>query len=476
MKRPAVFLDRDNTIIHNDGDLGDPDQVKLIQGVPLAIASLCGLGYRVVVVTNQGGVARGKYTEADVEAVHERIVELVCDQANGARIEAFYACPFHPEGTVKQYTREHETRKPKPGMLLQATEDLDLDLEQSWMVGDQLRDVAAGAAAGCRTILLRKPGASLEDLSPQGAKKPRKRGKKAATPDEVVPTLVEAVRIIAVKRKPEAKVLPAPAVRSRSTKKRTSQKAEPVKANAVSPAKPSDQPFVPWTEAKPGVKSGVRSGVRSGVKSAAAAVADVPQGEAAAAGGTDSDSGASQAPLFQGKSDVKPDAKSEAKSDVKPDTRSDTEVSVGTNVKTPSKATAKVVDSSVGEQAAVAAGLSVASIASPVSPAAETPGVAGSVESVESTVEPSGSGATPTDVARNVRLILKELRVQRGSSDEVPQLNMVALALQALTGLCLLGALWMGAGDDAFYTFFRWITVTIVLQVAVVATLQFGKR
>ena len=116
MKRPAVFLDRDNTLIQNDGDLGDPDAVELITGVPLAIASLCGLGYRVVVVTNQGGVARGAYTEEDVEAVHERISALVQDRANGARIDAFYACPFHPEGTVKAYARDHENRKPRPGM------------------------------------------------------------------------------------------------------------------------------------------------------------------------------------------------------------------------------------------------------------------------------------------------------------------------------------------------------------------------
>jgi len=79
-------------------------------------------------------------------------------------------------------------------------------------------------------------------------------------------------------------------------------------------------------------------------------------------------------------------------------------------------------------------------------------------------------------VSRNVRLILKELRMQRGSSDELPQLNVVAISLQGLVLLCLLGALWLGAGNDNFYTFFRWITVTLVLQVAVVATLLFGRR
>ena len=154
MRRPAVFLDRDNTIIHNDGDLGNPDEVRLIQGAGPAIASLCGLGYRVVVITNQGGVARGKYTEDDVHAVHARIEDLVREKANGARIDGFYFCPYHPEGKVSRYKMEHDDRKPKPGMLLRAAADLDLDLSQSWTVGDALRDVEAGAAAGTRTVLL----------------------------------------------------------------------------------------------------------------------------------------------------------------------------------------------------------------------------------------------------------------------------------------------------------------------------------
>ena len=89
---------------------------------------------------------------------------------------------------------------------------------------------------------------------------------------------------------------------------------------------------------------------------------------------------------------------------------------------------------------------------------------------------PDGKKDEPDEVSRNLRLILKELRMQRGSSDEMPQLNVVAISLQGLTALCLLGALWLGAGDANFYTFFRWITVTLVLQVAVVAMLLVGRR
>lgn len=190
---PAVFLDRDNTIIHNDGDLGDPEQVRLIQGAASAIASLCGLGYRVIVVTNQGGVARGKYKEADVDAVHDRLAALVTDAANGARIHGFYFCPYHPKSNLKQYKKDHPDRKPHPGMLLRAAEDHRLDLSQSWMVGDQLRDIQAGAAAKVRTLLV-GGRARAGEFDP---------GEPEAEPDFEAANLTEAVRIIAQQRKPD---------------------------------------------------------------------------------------------------------------------------------------------------------------------------------------------------------------------------------------------------------------------------------
>lgn len=204
----AVFIDRDDTLIHNSGDLGDPAQVRLIQGAASAIASLCGLGYKVIVVTNQGGVARGKYTEADVQAVHQHISDLITQASSGARIECFYYCPFHPQGSVAEYTQEHNTRKPAPGMLIQGAEDFKLDLEQSWMIGDQMRDIQAGAAAGVRTILIHPDADQYmpQDFSQVIAKINRKttHDDRMIAPDFLGTNLVEAVRIIAKQRKPDS--------------------------------------------------------------------------------------------------------------------------------------------------------------------------------------------------------------------------------------------------------------------------------
>ena len=148
--QPAVFIDRDDTLIANDGDLGDPAEVVLLDGASEAVTRLHEAGYLLVVVTNQGGVARGRYGENDVVAVHGRVHELL-----GAALPiSFFFCPFHPRGTVERYTREHPWRKPAPGMLLEAAERLPIDLSRSWMIGDQERDAEAGRAAGCRTILL----------------------------------------------------------------------------------------------------------------------------------------------------------------------------------------------------------------------------------------------------------------------------------------------------------------------------------
>ena len=160
----AVFLDRDNTLIHNDGDLGDPEKVRLIQGVASAVASLSGLGYKVIVVTNQGGVARGKYSEQDVDLVHRRISELLEASTSGAKVDRYYYCPYHPQGTVSRYRKEHPNRKPAPGMLLEAAQEMGLDLSQSWMIGDQIRDIQAGKAAGTRTVLLRLDADRLKAL------------------------------------------------------------------------------------------------------------------------------------------------------------------------------------------------------------------------------------------------------------------------------------------------------------------------
>ena len=161
--RRAVFLDRDGTVILNDGDLGDPERVELLPGAAGAARALRSAGYALVVVTNQGGVARGKYDEAAVHATHERLEQVLRRETGLPRvIDAFYFCPFHPQGTIERYRREHPWRKPAPGMLLEASRQLGLDLAASWMVGDQERDAQAGTAAGCRSILIGAPNAGSD--------------------------------------------------------------------------------------------------------------------------------------------------------------------------------------------------------------------------------------------------------------------------------------------------------------------------
>ena len=163
----AVFLDRDNTLIHNEGDLGDPDEVRLRDGVAAGLKSLAEAGYHLVVVTNQGGVARGKFTEDDVDAVHQRIAVLADEAADTSNlIDRFYYCPYHPEAEIEEYRRDHPWRKPHPGMLLQAASDMNLNLTHCWMIGDQQRDIEAGRAAGCRTILLTEDEALKEEAHP----------------------------------------------------------------------------------------------------------------------------------------------------------------------------------------------------------------------------------------------------------------------------------------------------------------------
>ena len=154
--RPAIFLDRDNTIIVNDGDLGDPSTVRLMPGTKDALTQMHEAGWPLVVITNQGGVARGRYGEDDVRAVHARTQELL----GAVPVLDWLWCPYHPTGVVPEYTREHPWRKPAPGMLLEAADRHGLALDASWVVGDQERDVQAGSAAGCHTVLLAAGGTS----------------------------------------------------------------------------------------------------------------------------------------------------------------------------------------------------------------------------------------------------------------------------------------------------------------------------
>jgi D-glycero-D-manno-heptose 1,7-bisphosphate phosphatase len=159
MPAPAVFLDRDDTLIRcddvtPDGDLGDPNLVEPLPGAVDACRRLKDAGLTLVVVTNQGGVARGRYSTSTVDAVNARVNDVF-----GGVFDAFRFCPYHPKGTVPEFTREHPWRKPAPGMLFDAADALGIDLGASWMIGDRVRDCTAGRAAGCRgTILVTVPG------------------------------------------------------------------------------------------------------------------------------------------------------------------------------------------------------------------------------------------------------------------------------------------------------------------------------
>jgi D-glycero-D-manno-heptose 1,7-bisphosphate phosphatase len=187
MKQPAIFFDRDNTLILNDGYLGDPAGVRLAPGAADAVARAHELGYLVVIVSNQSGVARGMFSEADVNAVDARMNELLLADNPRARVDLHEFCPFHPEGSVAAYRMDSELRKPKPGMILRAATKLNIDLSRSWLVGDAGRDIEAGKAAGCRTILVRWPGI---------AQSPAAVEKSSVQPNAVVSSLDDAMQTI----------------------------------------------------------------------------------------------------------------------------------------------------------------------------------------------------------------------------------------------------------------------------------------
>ena len=163
--KKALFVDRDGVLneMFYDQEHGvmdsprRPDQLHLMKGAGTFLKAAKELGYLVVVVTNQPGIAKGTLTEEELEAVHKRLAELLAEE--GGTWNHIYYCPHHPDGgPTKQeaYVQNCECRKPKPGMLLQAAEELNIDLSSSWMIGDGLTDIQAGIAAGCHTILFTK--------------------------------------------------------------------------------------------------------------------------------------------------------------------------------------------------------------------------------------------------------------------------------------------------------------------------------
>lgn len=164
--RRAVFLDRDGVLnaLVPDPDSGrpesplDPRQVRLLPGVAGAVRRLAEAGFALVGVSNQPAAAKGRLTREELQAVQDRVLELLA--AEGARFDGFRLCLHHPEAVVAELRGPCECRKPAPGMLLDAAAELGIDLAASWMVGDTDADVVAGQAAGCRTVLVEEPGSA----------------------------------------------------------------------------------------------------------------------------------------------------------------------------------------------------------------------------------------------------------------------------------------------------------------------------
>jgi D-glycero-D-manno-heptose 1,7-bisphosphate phosphatase len=185
-RRPgAVFLDRDGTINREVHHLNQVEQVELLEGAAEAIRLLNGSGFKVVVVTNQGAVARGLLPESRLAEIHAALVALLA--RSGAAVDAIYYCPHHPTEGVGDMRRDCGCRKPRPGALQQAAGDLGLDLECSFLVGDQASDVEAGRAAGCRTVLVRTGYGAKTETELHGV---------GVHPDHVAADLLEAVRWI----------------------------------------------------------------------------------------------------------------------------------------------------------------------------------------------------------------------------------------------------------------------------------------
>lgn len=151
--QPIVFLDRDGVLNEDTGYLVKSADLAWIEGAFEAVARLHKSGYRVVVVTNQSGVARGFYTEDDVQRLHHWMdLEIA---GHGGRISAFYYCPYLPDAPIAQYRSDHPDRKPRPGMLLKAVREFPADLSKSFMIGDKETDMEAAAALGVPGFLFK---------------------------------------------------------------------------------------------------------------------------------------------------------------------------------------------------------------------------------------------------------------------------------------------------------------------------------
>jgi D-glycero-D-manno-heptose 1,7-bisphosphate phosphatase len=169
--RSAIFLDRDGVLVEDVDRVTHPDEFRVLDGVPAALKRLRAAGFLLIMVSNQPIVARGLVTESVLDALNEALNGQL-KATGGPGLDAIYVCPHHPHADVSAYRVACDCRKPRPGLLLSAAADHALDLAASVMVGDRQTDVAAGAAAGCRTVLVETgkhvdpPITTLEPLPP----------------------------------------------------------------------------------------------------------------------------------------------------------------------------------------------------------------------------------------------------------------------------------------------------------------------
>jgi D-glycero-D-manno-heptose 1,7-bisphosphate phosphatase len=191
MKRSAVFLDRDGTIIREAEYLSDPAGVELLPGALAGIRALRQAGFAAVATSNQSGVARGFFNEEAVQRVNQRLQDLLAE--GSAALDGIYYCPHYPGGQVAAYAKICECRKPAPGMLTSAARDLDLDLNSSWVVGDKASDIELGVRAGLRSILV---------LTGYGAETRDRGFAPGMEPDLVAADLAAAAELILAESRP----------------------------------------------------------------------------------------------------------------------------------------------------------------------------------------------------------------------------------------------------------------------------------
>jgi D-glycero-D-manno-heptose 1,7-bisphosphate phosphatase len=151
-RRRAIFMDRDGTVCEEVGYVNHVDRVRLLPRSAAAIRLANEAGFQAVIVTNQAGVARGYFDEELVHEVHDAVRHQLAEA--GARVDGIYFCPHHPEVGSEPYRRVCDCRKPGPGMLLRAREEMGIDLAASYMIGDTVKDLGAGRAVGATTVLV----------------------------------------------------------------------------------------------------------------------------------------------------------------------------------------------------------------------------------------------------------------------------------------------------------------------------------